>query len=82
MDANERQADGGEEAIDEHITHFALLSFMAVVVQFDPEHGHPVIISADQKIDVLLAHLVEPSQVVVLKDISEPRLAQNSATLL
>ena len=82
MDANERQADGGEEAIDEDIPHFAFFSLMAVIIEFDPEHGHPVIISADQKIDVLLAHLVEPSQVVVLKDISEPRLAQNSATLL
>jgi len=56
--AQERHADGGEDVVLILVRFLALFCRMAAVVQLDGEHGHPVLIPADEEIHVLLADLI------------------------
>lgn len=50
----EGQADGGEDVVLVPVCLVPPFVVMAAVVELDGEHGHPVVISADEEIDVLL----------------------------
>lgn len=84
VDAEQGNAGGGEEGIHEHVALLAVLPLVAVVVQLDAEHGHPVFIAADEEVDVLLRDLGEGGAVVflVLEDIGQPGLHLNAAAVL
>lgn len=56
--AQEGQADGGEDIILVPVRLVPPFVRVAAVVELDGEHGHPVFIPADEEIDVLLADLV------------------------
>lgn len=53
--AQEGQADGGEDVVLVPVCLVSPFVVVAAVVEFDGEHGHPVVIPADEEIDVLLA---------------------------
>ena len=78
-EAQEGDAGGGEEVVHEHVAVFAVGALVTVVIQLDAEHGHPVVISADQEIDVLLAdHLEGTVGLFVLKHIRQTRFDLNA----
>ena len=61
VDADQRHSGRGKQGIDKHVALLTVFSFMRIVVQFNAEHGHPILVTADQEVDMLLAYFVEGS---------------------
>lgn len=74
---------GGEEEVHKHVPLFDLGSVVAGIIQLNAEHRHPVLVPANEEIDVLLAdHLKGTIDLFMLEDISQPGLDLDAAAFL
>lgn len=81
--AEEGDAGGGEEVLDEAIALAAVGCVVAGVVDFDAEHGHPVVGAADEEVDVLLADFLESALAGDgLEDVGESGFDLDEAAIL
>ena len=81
--AQQRDTRGGKEEVHKHVPLSGLGAIVAGVVQLDAEHGHPVLVSANEEIDVLLAdHLKRSIDLFMLEDIGQPGFDLDAAALL
>lgn len=57
---------------------------MTVIIQLDPQHRHPVVISTDEKIHMLLTDLVKARDIAlaVLKHICKAWFYLNAAAMI
>ena len=57
---------------------------MTVIIQFDPQDRHPVVISTDEKIHMLLTDLVKARDIAlaVQKQICQPWFDLNAAAMI
>ena len=57
---------------------------MTVIIQFDPQDRHPVVISTDEKIHMLLTDLVKARDIAlaVQKQICKPWFDLNAAAMI
>ena len=79
-EAQQGHAGGGEEIVHEHVPLPAVRPLVAGVVQLDAEHGHPVVIAADQEVHVLLGnHLEGAVDLLMLEHIGQTRLDLDAA---
>lgn len=84
MHLQERNPSGQKDVVHQQpIAHLALepVSTAVVLIEFDGEHGLPVLLAADEEIDVALAEFEETGDGFVLEDVRKARLALNMAAV-
>ena len=81
MDPDKGDTDIREQTVFESIVSFLLMLLVAGIVELNSQHRHPVILSADEEIHMLLADFVEGGQsFMVVDEVGEARLADDLTT--